>query len=108
MKKLLTLAGVVLLTMVSCHHEDDPEPEQKTANRTVLVYIAGENSLSPYLFHKNGRNGNDGELQEMLIGSQQVSIDNLILYVDAAETTPPYLVRYQKGVAVDSVSMEES
>ena len=108
MKKLLTLAGVVLLTMVSCHHEDDPEPEPKTANRTVLVYIAGENSLSPYLFHKNGRNGNDGELQEMLIGSQQVNIDNLILYVDAAETTPPYLVRYQKGVAVDSVSMEES
>jgi len=107
MKHLLILSCAALILMVSCHHKDDPEPEQKIANRTVLVYIAAENSLSPFLFHKNGRNGNDGELHEMLIGSQQVSTDNLILYVDASETTFPYMVRYQKGKAVDSVMMEE-
>ena len=108
MKQLLFLAGAVLMLMTSCHHNDDSESEQKIANRTVLIYIAGENHLSPFLFHKNGWDGNDGELYEMLVGSQQINSDNLILYVDASENTPPYLIRYKKGKAVDSLSMEES
>lgn len=104
MKYFITFICAALF-LTSCNHSDEPEPEPEPiniANRTVLVYIAGENSLSDFI---------KDELSEMLEGSRNINekTDNLILYVDAADsTTPPYLIRYKNGESADSTSMEES
>lgn len=100
MKYFHTLAIMTLL-VTACHHKDDPDPEPQIADRTVLVYMAAENNLTPFL--KN-------EFKEMRQGSKAISDkNNLIVYVDAADAnTPPYLFRFNNGLITDSVSMEES
>ena len=48
MKHLLTLF-VLLFTLTACHNDtDEPEPSNKQAHRTVLVYMVAQNlSLMP-------------------------------------------------------------
>ena len=95
------LCAAMLFT--ACHKDDDnnDDPKDKIAQRTVLVYIAGENNLSPYIKE---------ELDQLMLGSTKISDNNnLLVYVDhASATIPPYFLRYKDGVAVDSVAMEET
>jgi hypothetical protein len=89
------------MLLIACNKDDSEVPEDKISQMTVLVYIAGENYLSSYIYD---------ELKEMREGSKGIyPEDNFVVYVDNASTfTKPYLIRLKNGVTVDSVSMEES
>ena len=101
--RMVMLMVCASLLMASCHKkkEEAPTPEDLMADRTVLIYISGENSLSSFI---------NEELDQMKVGSKSIGEkNNLVVYVDAASKyTPPYLMRLKDGVGVDSVSMEES
>ena len=84
MKKIL-IAICLLSGLTSCHHDDDT-PEDNTARRTVLVYMAAENNLTRFATE---------DLEEMKTGSLKLAEDqNLVIYVDkAGSLTTPYIVR---------------
>jgi hypothetical protein len=97
MKKIFAL--LAFATLLSACHKDD-EPEDNTPDRTILVYLAGENNLTNYA---------DQDLKEMKKASKQLNNkQQLIVYVDQATSTPPFFARIQDGEYVDSVSVEES
>lgn len=99
MKKIL-IAICLLSGLTSCHHDDDT-PEDNTARRTVLVYMAAENNLTRFATE---------DLEEMKTGSLKLAEDqNLIIYVDkAGSLTTPYIVRAKNGELVDTVFMKEA
>lgn len=76
MKKFL-IALVAIVSLAACSEDNDevltpdiPEDEEPalTADRTVLVYISGENSLAPYI---------QEDLDEMKAGSKSIGDNNL-------------------------------
>ena len=77
----LLLWSLVLINNTSCHHRDEPAV---TSARTVLVYIAGENSLVRFT-EKN--------ITEMKTGVKQINrkTDNLLIYIDDYST--PRLIK---------------
>lgn len=99
MKKIL-IAICLLSGLTSCHHDDDT-PEDNTARRTVLVYMAAENNLSRFATE---------DLEEMKTGSLKLAEDqNLVIYVDkAGSLTTPYIVRAKNGEMVDTIFMKEA
>ena len=99
MKKIL-IAICLLAGLTSCHHDDD-NPEDNSARRTVLVYMAAENNLTQFASE---------DLSEMKTGSLKLAEDqNLIIYVDkAGSLTTPYIVRAKNGELVDTVFMKEA
>ena len=99
MKKIL-IAICLLSGLTSCHHDDDT-PEDNTARRTVLVYMAAENNLTRFATE---------DLEEMKTGSLKLAEDqNLVIYVDkAGSLTTPYIVRAKNGELVDTVFMKEA
>lgn len=99
MKKIL-IAICLLSGLTSCHHDDDT-PEDNTARRTVLVYMAAENNLTRFATE---------DLEEMKTGSLKLAEDqNLVIYVDkAGSLTTPYIVRAKNGEMVDTIFMKEA
>lgn len=98
MKKIFALLALTTL-FTACHKDDDPV-EDVTPERTILVYVAGENNLSSFA---------DQDLQEMKTASLKLNKrQQLIVYVDQANNTPPFFARIKDGQFVDSVSVEES
>lgn len=99
MKKIL-IAICLLSGLTSCHHDDDT-PEDNTARRTVLVYMAAENNLTRFATE---------DLEEMKTGSLKLAEDqNLVIYVDkAGSLTAPYIVRAKNGEMVDTIFMKEA
>ena len=96
-RNLLTYAAATLLTLTACHHHED-EPDN-TSERTVLVYMSGENSLSANV-------GKD--LTEMLAAKTDSRNDCLLAYVDELNSTHvPYLTRIVNGEKKDSVSLRD-
>lgn len=100
MKKYVLLL-VSSLLLVACSGDDDNEPAPKPADtRTILVYMAAENSLDAYAEY---------DIAEMKEGSKTLSDDDrLIIYYDNASTDKPYLARVKDGLLIDKVEMEES
>ena len=99
MKKIF-IAICLLSGLTSCHHDDDT-PEDNTARRTVLVYMAAENNLTRFATE---------DLEEMKTGSLKLAEDqNLVIYVDkAGSLTTPYIVRAKNGEMVDTLFMKEA
>ena len=98
MKKIFAFLIFASL-FVACHHDDDEE-EDLNAERTVLIYMAGENNLHSYA---------NEDLIEMMTASKSLNNkQQLIVYVDQAGSTPPFFARIQDGKYVDSVSVEET
>ena len=99
MKKIF-IAICLLSGLTSCHHDDDT-PEDNTARRTVLVYMAAENNLTRFATE---------DLEEMKTGSLKLAEDqNLVIYVDkAGSLTTPYIVRAKNGEMVDTIFMKEA
>ena len=56
-----------ILTLVGCKKDDDDSPQH--FDRTVLIYIAGENNLAPYI---------NEELREMVRGSYGIGNNALV------------------------------
>lgn len=99
MKKLLFLLTILAL-LASCHKEEDPDnhKQKELFDRTVLVYISGENNLS-YEISK--------ELEEMRTGSQNLGNNALVIFVDDANKTQrPYVIRMNEGAATDTTFLE--
>jgi hypothetical protein len=116
MKKQILSCLLGLLAFTACGDNDDPEPDPepaeptviditagKTAQRTVLVYIAAENSLSSFA---------KTDIDEMLEGIQDVDVssNSLLVYVD--DTRAPRLQRITRmtdgtAVAVDLKDYDE-
>lgn len=102
MKKLLFLL-CTLGVMAACSSDDDesgsgfvPQPSE----RTVIVYMAGENNLTAYV---------NTNLREMKEGSRQLSPSScLLVYVDKSKNSElPWLARIRDGQVTDSVSLHD-
>lgn len=104
MKKLLIFV-CCLTALAACHHHDEDD-EVKVVDRTVLVYMSGENNLT-------GASSNldyiGPDLMEMRQGTRNMPENNhLVVYVDAADSkTKPYLLEISDGVTTDSLAMEQ-
>ena len=86
MKHLLTIISAILL-FTACSKDDDNGPDPVSpAQRTVIVYMVGENSLNPYM---------QRDINEMLQGRKQVAAsENLVLYVDKlSKTEMPFIAK---------------
>ena len=98
MKKLL-ICLCSLLVMTGCKKDSEDEGEN-VFDRTVLIYMAGENNLSQYI---------NSELEEMKEGSKTIGNRNrLIVYVDAANSKQkPFYARVHDGVVSDTIFTEQ-
>lgn len=98
MKKFLILAVSVLLMLSAC--EDYEKTEEKSlSERTVLVYMSGENNLS---------DGVQDDISEMLMAKTDTRKHVLLVYVDEANSKRmPYLARIRNGQVTDSVSIKD-
>jgi hypothetical protein len=86
--QLLLWLFLPMLIITSCKGSD--EPEDKTIQRTVLVYMMADNSL--------GSQGLDAsDLAEMVAGMANVDItkNNLLIYWDPSSTSPQ-LIKLEK------------
>lgn len=95
MKHLLTFITAVLL-LTACHKDEEKE---FLSERTVLVYMSGENNLS-----ENIRE----DIDEMLLARTDADKHCLVVYVDDYNKTHlPYVARIRNGAIVDSVSVKD-
>ena len=83
MKRIIPflVLGAALL-FAACHHHDDDE--DTTFERTVLVYIAGDNNLNEYI---------RPDVDQMIEGSNAISADRhrLLLFVDQRGKKPFFM-----------------
>lgn len=74
-----------LALIVSACHDDDETPKTGPANRTVLVYMMAENSLSKYAEEGGSL---DSDIQEMIQGASSIpDNDHLIVFLDDADAS---------------------
>lgn len=96
MKKIKIFSLFVCLAMlvIACHNDDD---ERGVQMRTVLVYIAGDNSLRSFATE---------DLAEMTEGMQSVDDNsyNLLVYIDTGSS--PKLIRLKKDKKKNVVQEE--
>lgn len=97
MKYLLTAFCALLL--FSCSDDDNPV-SNPVANRTVIIYISGENSLSSFA---------PGDLSEMASASTAIGGNNhLVVFFDNASSTQmPYIAELKDGKVVNDKVYEE-
>lgn len=98
MTKKIIFLFLILAACVSCskdHDEenDNQEAEKQSFDRTVLIYISGENNLSSYI---------NSELEELRQGSMGIGNNALIVYIDNNNSSLPYVFRIQEGEFTDS------
>jgi hypothetical protein len=102
MKKLLSIL-CLLAALTACSSDDstgNDRPATMTEGRTVLIYMAAENSLSPHVANS---------LEQIKAGSRLIGSGNtLLVYVDRSEPKElPWLARIRDGVVTDSVSLSD-
>ena len=102
-KLILAVLTVITVTtvLVACNHNDEPDPVQEEDLRTVLVYIAADNSLTSFAAD---------DIAEMVSGFAAVDADknNLLVYVDT-QSEKPFLyqiTKNSKGAVVKKVLYE--
>ena len=111
MKNLLLFFTAIIL-LSSCAKDDDNDGVQEEKHqgptdpteprgpfdRTVLVYISGENNLNDQIAP---------EMKEIRQGSKGIGNNALVVYVDDADTIrKPYILYIREGETVDSMSFE--
>ena len=100
----LLLLLVVMAGLSSCNKDDESETTNPTpwkdgkAQRTVMVYMAGENNLTVY----NGNRFLDSDYQELIEGSRQLTDDQrLLVFVDSlnskSDVGTPFIVELHDG-----------
>lgn len=102
-KLILAVLTVITVTtvLVACNHNDEPDPVQEEDLRTVLVYIAADNTLTSFAAD---------DIAEMVSGFAAVDADknNLLVYVDT-QSAKPFLYQItkdSKGAVVKKVLYE--
>jgi hypothetical protein len=108
MKAAMLLMAVALATLSSCKDDDLPWEHQK-AERTILVYMAGENSLT-----KSASDIHYLQLdyEELLEGSRKLTDkQRLLVFVDSLNSKPsvgtPFIVEMHGGQAYPVKSYTE-
>lgn len=104
MKRIIFFA-ISLLLFTACHKNDDPapdptpDPSETEAQRTVLIYMSGENSLS-YDPSESGSFLAD-DLQEIIEGSYDLnSNQHLICFIDSVGILNyPHIIEVAGGKA---------
>ena len=87
------------LTIVSACKDEDEEETIVWGDRTVIVYLSGENSLSSVVAT---------DIEEMKRGSRLIGNNNLVVYVDRSyKSELPWLARIRDGQITDSVSVAD-
>ena len=107
MKFYKVLISLLAISFAACGSDDapnptppEPEPPVSSNERTVLIYIAAENSLNKF---------STDDLNEMKQGSKALKDNqNLVVYVDQKGSGKPYYARIKDGMCIDSVSVEET
>ena len=95
MKQLLLLFCSIAM-LLGCS-SDEEEEREGLFQRTVLIYISGENNLSSYL---------RDEIAQMKTGSKGIGNNALVIYVDDNNAQQlPYVARLKEGKTVDSVAL---
>ena len=86
MKHLLTIISLFILFAACSKDDDSYETPPEPAQRTVIVYMSGENNLSRYM---------QDDIDEMKKGRRNVSpSENLVVFVDKASSTEmPYIAK---------------
>ncbi len=99
MKKLLFLL-CILCTLVACKKDETSSEVIHPTERTVVVYMSGENGLSSYV---------QLNIDEMKEGSRNISDNScLLVYVDRSKKSElPWLARIRGGNITDSVSLKD-
>ena len=96
MRHLLTIISAILL-FTACSKDDDNGPDPiDYAQRTVIVYMVGENSLNPYM---------QSDINEMLQGRKKVAAsENLVIYVDKlSKTEMPFIAKVTNEGKLDTL-----
>ncbi|MBQ4386470.1 MAG: hypothetical protein II822_02505 [Prevotella sp.] len=93
MKYLLTLISTLLL-FASCSKEE--EKNSSIAQRTVVVYMSGENNLTSIA---------QDDIDEMIAGANSLADgQQLVIFVDRASTTEkPFLARLDKNATATKI-----
>ncbi len=100
MRKLLGfMMAMASFAFLACS-SDDESPRVVNTERTVIIYMAGENSLTADI---------SLNLNQMKEGSRQIAAANaLLVYVDRCKKNEiPWLARISNGQMVDSVSLAD-
>ena len=109
-KNVFYAAMMMVVLMTACSNDDVPETVYPTSKngesrtvaqaKTVLVYMAGRNSLANFV---------NADLEEMKQGSKHLgNNDNLLVFVRRDKTEKmPWLARIKNGVVTDSVSLSD-
>ena len=99
MRYFLTFICAATLLM-SCHKHESETPEPTKAERTVIVYMSGDNNLSSYSFPQY-------DINEMIEGMKNVTgNNNLVIFVDRTNgTEKPFIAKVtnQKSTPVDTL-----
>ena len=102
MKKIITLCAVMVLLAACNKDEEDPKPAPPPTQRTVIVYMSGENDLASSGFL-------DDDLLEMQEGSRAIPANNrLVAFVDnVSNTQKPFIIELKDGVCDTLQQYEE-
>ena len=104
------LTAGTMMSFTACSSEDDVLMETKgnvsldinqyaTAERTVLVYLAGKNNLSKSL---------QTNLEQMKAGSKRIGNNTLLAFVRRdIQGEQPWLARISNGELKDSLSLDD-
>ncbi len=85
--KHFLISITMLLLLTACSKDSDENPEPVVAQRTVIVFISGDNTLSSYT---------GGDLQELVNGSYNTlsSSNRLVVFVDRiSNIEKPFIAR---------------
>lgn len=99
------LIGIIAMTAVTACNKDNEETKTPL-ERTVLIYMAAENNLTKW--NNNSYYYADDDLKQIKEGAKIIGNNCLAVYVDKAESTPPYMLYYRNGELTDSIPMEET
>jgi len=100
MKKCLLFFSIALL-LIACSKDDNTSESApaKPVERTVLIYMSAENSLSSYV---------DSELEELKKGSVGLGNNALVIYVDMANSKNlPYIAHIKEGTIKKSYTFSD-
>lgn len=95
MKFCYVLMSLVLMCLVTCDDDND----KPVINRTVLVYIMGDNSLQRYI---------SGDVSEMTEGAAGIDLtrNNLLVYVDNGSSVKLFRMYKKKNGEIDQDVLE--
>lgn len=94
-KLFLCLFVCCSVLLVGCE-KNNPDPKPTEAARTVLVYLAADNSLSHFALN---------DLKEMKAGMEGVGNANvhLLVYIDTGNSPKLVELKYKKGEGVEEL-----